>query len=230
MKGPALAKSRVSTAQTLRIHPPLHFSLLSCFLPLLLLYATVYPQRLMILSVPLFLPVISPLPHSTASILPPLSPLPVSSPVTLFVSSSLLSHLSFLLSLFSSAPPARLTSPVSPAPPLPSSVSLCTPWVLTQTTWARGRLAEAQTEHTQLHTRTHTHTVQLTDSLTRHYTMVWGLCVMFDLCFYPCGRELVCLCVCVCVWDRKRERERDNVPSIPMTVVRGRGRQLCLLH
>lgn len=67
--------------------------------PLLpLLYATVHPQRLVILSVYLFLlSVMFPLPSFTAPHLPPLSPLPSPSPVTLFVSSSHDSQLIFCL-------------------------------------------------------------------------------------------------------------------------------------
>lgn len=72
---------------------------------LLLLYATVYPQRLVILPVPLLL-------LSAASHPPPLS--------HLFASSSL----SFLHPFsFPAAQPAPLTSPDSPASPLPSSTS-----------------------------------------------------------------------------------------------------------
>lgn len=37
----------------------------------------------------------------------------------------------------------------------------------------------------------HTHT---------HYNTVWGLYVMFDLCFTPCGWGLVCVGVYVCVY------------------------------
>lgn len=68
MKGPALAKSRVSTALTLCIHPPLHFFLLSLFC--LSEYATVHAQRLVILCVLLLL-----LPALSVSCLPPPPPI-----------------------------------------------------------------------------------------------------------------------------------------------------------
>lgn len=62
-------------------------------------------------------------------------------------------------------------------------------------------------------THMHTHT---------HYSTVWGLYVMFDLCFTPCGWGLVRVGVYVCVYlcTHVGVCERNNVPSIPMTVVR----------
>lgn len=146
--------------------------------PLLpLLYATVHPQRLVILSVYLFLlSVMFPLPSFTAPHLPPLSPLPSPSPrhlVCLLLSWLTANFLSFWLRHQHDWPNLCFLFPLF----LPLFFPLLLPRVITYNNEGHRMLAEAPTHM-------HTHT---------HYSMVWGLYVMFDLCFTPCGWGLVCV-------------------------------------
>ena len=88
---------------------------------------------------------------------------------------------------------------------LPSTLLFLPFRVLTQTTWTRGRLAEAQTEHkhTHTHTQTYTHCAARCFSNTPLYRGLGTLRHVWPVFLSLWQGISLCVCVCVCVCERE---------------------------